>query len=76
MNKSEPRDIEADVDRAMAECWKCRNLSPAEREAHKAQTLLDILAKQSRRPRLLPASAWQVPLTNRATRSRKRITND
>lgn len=48
------RDIEADIDRAMSDCWKCRNLTESQREEHKSNVMRQILTKQTLPPYQFP----------------------
>lgn len=52
------RDYVAEVDRIMADCWKCARLTPQQREQHRQKALEQILRKQSTPPPLLPESVW------------------
>jgi len=52
------RDYEADIDHAMADCYRCQGLTPEQREQHKTKCMAEVIAKQSTPPNLLPETVW------------------
>ena len=52
------RNYEADIDGAMAGCYRCQGFTPEEREAHKTRVMAEVIAKQSTPPNLLPETVW------------------
>lgn len=52
------KDYFAMVNRAMADCHRCRPLTPTAREAHRRRSLEQILRTQTRILEPLPAHVW------------------